>query len=233
LKLNVTNSNDVDNSEFLSIRITVPDANGAKIGTIGGSPPAGVTITLKAPGMYLIEASGSTWNAIQAKLNSFVDSGNLLFFPRANWAGRAQLKVDVISTEKAATAEIASGAYGGVDNDSRTETTTQYISIVVNPIADVPVVANVKGNALGFEDEPIQIAVSVTLGDNDGSENYVMEVVQSSLPAGCKINGAGFREISPVNGIYTLNPGDVDEFYVTAPLHYSTAYQGNITMSTR
>ena len=189
-------------------------------------------MTSEGQGKYLIEADGSTWTERQNQLNQFAESGDLSFNPRTNWAGTAKLQVDVISTETADDTEIASGSFGGADNDSKTETTTDYIDIVVNPVADAPIVSHVKGNAIGFEDSPVLIAVGVTLGDQDGSETYVLEVDESSLPAGCKITGAGSREISPSNGIYTLEPADVDEFYLIPPLHYSTAWQPTINMTT-
>jgi hypothetical protein len=232
-RFNVTNSDDQDGSEFLSVRITVPKENGLIIGIVSGNPPTGVTMTKESQDKYLIEAEGSSWTDRQAKLNAFGESGDLAFTPRVNWAGSAQLQVDVISTETAVDAEIASGAFGGPDYDSKTETTTAYIDVIVKPVADAPIVTHVKGNAMGFEDSPIEIAVSVTLSDQDGSEIYVMEVSGSSLPPGCTILGAGSREILPSSGVYTLDPADVDEFHLIPPLHYSTAHQPIINVATK
>ena len=125
-------------------------------------------------------------------LNSFLSLGDLAFNPRENVAGNATLQVDVISTEAAAENEVAPGEYGGSDNDSKTETVTDYIQISVRPVVDNPDITmdgKVKSNAVGPEDTYIQIPLSVTLTDNDGSETYVIEVDGDSLPQNAALFG--------------------------------------------
>lgn len=232
LFLNVTNSADRDGSEVMSVRITVPKESGSLIGSIGGNRPTGVTITNEGNGKYLIQATGNGSSAREALLNSFLSTGALEFIPRQNWAGNNTLRVDVISTESGP--EIAGGAFGGADGDSKTETVTTWIPLRVRPVADRPdvVIDQVKANAGGYEDTAIPIAVSVTVTDDDGSETYHMEIQAASVPAGSKILGAGTRAINAVNGVYRLNPDDINALRIIPPLHYSTAVQGNITLST-
>lgn len=231
LFVNATHSQDNDDSEVLSIQIMVPTENGLPIGTITGPPPAGVTVTpLEGNTKFLIEASGDTWESRQDLLNSFVSTGNMVFLPRSNWAGNQTLQVDLISTESAEAGGIAPAQYGGTDGDSKTETVTAYIAIVVNPIADTPDL-QVKGAATGYEDRNITIPMSVTLTDDDGSESYVVEIDANSVPVGSIIYGNG-RAIGVTNGVYRLQPSDVENLRFQAPMHYSTIHQGNITLNT-
>jgi hypothetical protein len=235
LLINVTNSADRDDSEVLSVRITVPKERGTVIGSIGGTPPTGVTITNEGDGKFLIQAPSSNpnnSNQREAMLNSFVSTGDLKFIPRPNWAGNQTLRVDVISTETGA--EIAAGSFGGADGNSKTETVTTWIQLTVRPVADRPdvVLDQVKANAGGYEDTAIPIAVSVTVTDNDGSETYHMEILATTVPAGSTILGAGSTPISAVNGVYRLSPDDINALHFIPPLHYSTAHQGNITLNT-
>ncbi len=234
LTINAGNSSDTDNSETLSVRITVPSDGLGPIGTIVGTPPAGVTLTHQGGGVYLVTATGADNATREAALDSFLNGGGIAFDPRTNWGGELYgnngIRVDVISTEGAVGVgvEVAANSFGGADNTSQTETVTDYIDVVVSPVPDAP---TVKGNAVGVEDTRIPIPMSVTLADKDGSETYIVTIT-GGVPAGARIYGAGGLEILPVAGEYTLTPADVSALAIQPPLHYSSAVQGNITLVT-
>jgi hypothetical protein len=159
LQITVGHSLDrTDNSETLSVRITVPMEDGSPIGTIGGQTPDGVTLTDESGGSYLVTAVGADPDERETLLNSFLSIGGAVeFIPRANWAGSvvdtAGIRIDVISTEAAAsgTNELAGDEYGGADGTSKTETVTAFIGVTVLPVADQATIS-VKGNGIGFED---------------------------------------------------------------------------------
>ena len=231
LTINAGNSADTDNSETLSVRITVPTDALGPVGTIVGTPPAGVTLTNQGGGVYLVQATGATNAAREAALDSFLNGGVIAFDPRANWSGNLTgtngLRVEAISTETATGNQLAPGSYGGADGTSATETVVDYIDILVAPAVDIP---SVKGNGVGLEDNVIPIPMSVTLGDKDGSETYVVRIT-GGVPAGAHIYGA-IGEILPLAGVYTLNTADVAALRILPPLHYSSAQQGDITLIT-
>jgi hypothetical protein len=232
LTINPGNSLDTDNSEVLSVRITVPSDALGPVGTIVGTPPAGVTLTNQGGGVYLVEATGAT-NAIrEAALDSYLNGGGVAFDPRANWSGSLTgvngLRVEAISTENATGNELAPDSFGGPDGTSKTETVTRYIDLVVAPVVDAPLV---KGNGIGLEDTLIPVPMSVTLADKDGSETYIVRLT-AVAPAGTRIFGAGGAEImADSGGVYTLQPADVNALAVLPPLHYSSAVGGDIRLT--
>jgi len=233
LTINPGNSADTDNSETLSVRITVPSDGLGPVGTLTGAPPTGVTLTYQGGGVYLVTASGASSAAREGLLDTYMNGGALAFDPRTNWSGSLTgtngIRIDVISTEGATGSELAPGSFGGSDNTSATETVTDYIDILVSPKADAP---TVKGSGSGVEDTLIPVPMSVTLADKDGSETYVVRIT-GIVPAGTRIYGAGGTEILPDGGgVYTLNPADVSALAVKPPLHFSTALSGDIILTT-
>ncbi len=231
LTINAGNSADVDNSETLSVRFTVPSDGLGPVGTIVGTPPANVTLTNQGGGVYLVTATGVDNAAREAALDSFLNGGGIAFDPRNNWGdarfGTNGIKVEVISTEGATGSEVAANSFGGADNTSKTETVTDYIDIRVSAVPDTP---TVKGNGVGVEDTRIPIPMSVTLADKDGSESFAVRIT-GGVPSGARIFGAGGAEILPTFGSYSLTPADVASLAIQPPVNYSSALQGNITLA--
>eukprot|EP00977_Amphora_coffeiformis_P007241 scaffold1569_cov171-Amphora_coffeaeformis.AAC.27 len=221
----------IDNSEVLSVQIsipTVPSGFPIPIGTIEfiGTPPDGVTFDTTQKGIVLIEADpvGSDPESRAALLNSVLCNASFVFNPRFGYGGNDDLTVNVIATER-----------NGGDQASA----QGIITLNVTKVADVANVT-VKGNAIGLEDVStwagngragrslfsntnISVEIEATLNDPDGSENFVLLVNQTSVPNGAKIFGAGGQEILPMNGVYTLQPEDVLAFVLQPPLDFSTA----------
>lgn len=150
----VNRSADDDNSESLSVKITVPsDAYGA-VGKIAGTM-TGITLASQGSGVFLVTPTGATGEIRQNILNSFLQ-GVARFEPRNGFSGsyttaQTGIRVDAISTESATGSELAPASYGGADGTSKTETVTAWIQFTVYPVADQAIVT-VKGNAAGFED---------------------------------------------------------------------------------
>ena len=134
----------VDNSEVLSVQIsipTVPEGYPLPVGTIkfNGILPDGVTITSNNEGnVYFIRADPpeSDPESRAALLNSILCSSNLVFDPRFGYAGNDVLTVDAITTER---------------ENGDTAIAQGFITLNVTAVADVPIVT-VKGNAIGLED---------------------------------------------------------------------------------
>lgn len=162
IPLNITvgasvDNGELDNSEVLSVRITVPiqpiifpvpdETPIGEILYIGNLDleAIGVTISEDGEGVWLIEADGDTPEEREDLLNLILTSGDLVFDPRDGWAGiltgAEGLQVDVITTEQATGNEVF----------LKNANTTAFIGLEVIPVADEPTV-EVKGNAIGKED---------------------------------------------------------------------------------
>ena len=179
---------DFDNSEVLSVRITVPFAeiirpvaDNTAIGSIvyNGTLPDGVNITYEDPanGVWLIEAdvpapNASTPTTRQDLLNSVLcadplnpTTSLLQFDPREGFAGSADLIIEAITTERATGSQVL----------EPTASVNSTIRIAVDPVADTPTVES-KGNAIGDED------VSVDLQPKDKKIQDNLTAVFFSFP---------------------------------------------------
>eukprot|EP00980_Cylindrotheca_fusiformis_P024864 scaffold12619_cov107-Cylindrotheca_fusiformis.AAC.4 len=230
LKVTVTRSADDDGSEDLYMRVTVPTDAGGAIGSIVGVTPSGVTLQNQGSGIFVIRATCSTASECESALNGFVDGGNFAFKPRENWSGNSTLTVEVIAVEKDKD-EIADDQYGGSDGDSEHAIDVGYIDITVKPVADVPTL-KIKGDGIGFEDTRFGIAIGATLGDTDGSEQFITTIDGDSVPAGTTLFGNGVELVPKANGDFVLQPAELDSLQILPPLHWSSALQGNIVLKT-
>lgn len=71
----------------------------------------------------------------------------------------------------------------------------------------------------------------MSLGDPDDSESYTMQILDN-LPNGTKLFGANGVELLPSNGVYVLQPADIDNLKLTSPKDWSTPLQGDIVLNT-
>ena len=135
LTINAGNSPDADNSETLSVRITVPTDELGAVGTIVGTPPAGDTLTNQGGGVYLVTATGADNATREAALDSFLNGGGIAFDPRTNWSGSLTgtngLRVEAISTEGAVGVgvEVAANSFGSNLPFFSTTCLTAYIAV--------------------------------------------------------------------------------------------------------
>lgn len=192
LQVTAGRSVDEDNSETLSVVITVPSD---KIGPVGSilqlSSQTGAYLTDKGNGVYEVTASGATPANREATLNAYL-LDKVAFEPRAHWAsvltGENGIRVDAVSTEAGETApsnSLEAGTLG--DIDTKTEKATTYVDITVVPVVDVPYLANArtivqenKGNSDVDQDLLIPIGSSDHLGigvdDLDDSQSLYFEL---------------------------------------------------------
>ena len=108
---------------------------------------------------------------------------------------------------------------------------TQYLDVIVNPKADDPTIT-FSANSRGLEDTKIRVVVGVTTADTDGSESWIVRI-DNDLPAGTKLYGAQGKELTVNSGIgkFILSPLDVSVLSLLPPLDWSSALQGNITLT--
>ncbi len=187
-----------DNSETLSVRITIPSDVSGPVGTLSGLPPTGVVLTNLGGGVYSVTATGADPMAREAALDSYINGGNLTFVPRAQWSGvltgTGGIRVDVISTESASGSELAPAgsedAPNGIDGPTATETVTTYLNLSVAPIVDLPTLANANSDirenndSTNPSDPDLVLALGTRLGlatvDTDGSQG--LAVTLTGLP---------------------------------------------------
>lgn len=95
-------SEDVDNSEYLSVRISVqPDGFGPVGSITAPTIPEGVSFQTQTAGQYLITAEGDTPDQRETKLNQLLTKG-LFFEPRPHFSGVLEqaIRIDAISSEQ-------------------------------------------------------------------------------------------------------------------------------------
>jgi hypothetical protein len=233
--INAFRSADTDGSETLSVRVYVPSDGNGPFGVIGRGTGASssIRVTPNAAGdQFLIEATTGDAGMRFNDLNTFLtssDTTGIKFFPREDFAGIVTLQVEAISTERANGADLAPNSFGLTNAFAKNESTfaATTLNITIQPIPDTPLI---RGNAIGFEDTPIDIPVEVTLTDVDGSENFTL-VIYDGVPPGTQIFGAGNRVILPeLNGDFILTPADVIDWTIIAPGNYSSIQQGDIVL---
>ncbi len=200
-----------DNSETLSVRITVPSDGTGPVGTLTGTPSAGVTLSDLGGGVYMVTATGPDPAAREFLIDSFINGGALTFTPREQWSGvltgTAGIRVDVISTESESGGELAplgsEGAPNGTDGPTQTETLTTYLDVTVAPVVDLPVLANAStivrenNNSTSPTDPDLVLALGTRLGlstvDVDGSQG--LSVTLTGLPT--NLQSATFGTTNP------------------------------------
>ena len=82
-----------------------------------------------------------------------------LFTPRANFSGSTQFQYTV--------------------RDANNDSSTATVTVTVNPVTDAPVVSS--SNVAGLEGAPIQLLLSATLADQDGSET--LDILLHNVPS--------------------------------------------------
>jgi hypothetical protein len=188
LQIFADRSADDDNSETLSIRVTIPSDTNGSIGDLSAtSVPSNVAFNVLDNGVYIVQAAGATPQSREAALDAFLSS-NVRFQPRAQWAGvylgDDGIKVEAISTEDATGGDLArpnndfDGTVG--DFDTKTEIAVAYVDVSVAPFDDIPYLTNtvtiVQENNLNSNvDEDLLIEIGKRLGmkcdDMDGSQS--------------------------------------------------------------
>jgi hypothetical protein len=195
-------SADLDDSEVLSLRLTVPsDGSGLVVGDLAfvGVVPDGYTFNQTGPGVYTLTVPTGTPTEEAGAINSFFANNTIQFTPRAQWSGillgTDGIKVELISTETAngygeqlAPNNSQSDGTSG-DTDTKIEIDTVYIGIQINPVNDqvtlgltVTKVSENNGSATGSPVLTVPIGANMDLGiaDMDGSQS--INITLSGFP---------------------------------------------------
>ncbi|KAG7360730.1 PT repeat/fibro-slime domain containing protein [Nitzschia inconspicua] len=136
LYINVNYGADRDNSEVVSLVITIPaDAEGV-YGSLTATSVPGVVFTDLGGGIYTVDVTAATPSEREILLNNFLGKGSIKFTPRENFAGELigqdGIKVEAISTEGATgygDGLAPKGTEG--DLDPRIASDIAYISVFV------------------------------------------------------------------------------------------------------
>lgn len=182
-------SEDVDNSEYLSVEITVPsDVNGPVGNIVPMSRPSDIGFQSLGKGRYRISSSGEDPAIRETVLNTFVEN-QIFFEPRPYWAGvlasvenaTGGIRVDAVSTEQFDVAPNDNEEAGTLgDMDTRNERRTSYVELTVIPVNDLPYLKNTTSRVLEnngnseFDKElvvPIGALMGMTVDDTDGSQS--------------------------------------------------------------
>ena len=181
---------DVDNSEDLSVVITIPSDDMGPVGTlIPQSSPDYIGIRTDGPGYYIITSSGDDPTTRETRLNDFVFD-QIYFEPRPYWAGilrsdensTAGIRIEAVSTERSSdVAPVNSEEWGTLgDMDTRTERDVTYVEVTIIPVNDLPYLQNSTARVIEnnknsqFDEElvvPIGKLMGMTVDDKDGSQS--------------------------------------------------------------
>ena len=214
---------------------TVTDMGGG-VFTIAGTGLGDVTFTDQGGGVYLVEGpSGAIASDANDAINQILANGVFNFAPRAQWSGALTgsqgILVEAISTEAAsgyglelAPNDSAADGTGG-DTDTKIEITSSYIEFVVEPINDIPVLANASttvqenNNSSNPSDPDLVIAIGTRLGlsiaDTDGSQGLSMTLTGfpksvQALAFGSSIAGVTTSVDIP-NGTVTISGANAND----------------------
>jgi hypothetical protein len=195
LAITAGKSADVDDSEVLSVKISVPSDSFGPVATIAKkSQVSKVTLRTIGPGSYEVTSTGSGPTERETNLNALLND-QITIQPRPQWSGVLNgtngIRIEAISTEKsddtAPTDSVEWGTSG--DMDTKIEVATTYTSLTVGPVNDMPYLRNnitmVQENKLNSnvdEELSIQIgkAINMTLDDKDGSQ--YLDVLLTGFP---------------------------------------------------
>ena len=168
-------SKDQDNSETLSLVITVPEDTGSPIGVIDAPSTGDITVRDLGDGVYTVNITnhpGSTPQERLALLQDYIDDGNLLFVPRDNYVGELDasanegIAITAVSTEDdgellgSAADDLAAGG----DGNPQSEPFTAYVGVKVTGSSDAPSVSPTDAPSMSPTDGPSDFPSSAPSG---------------------------------------------------------------------
>ncbi|MBO6512791.1 MAG: tandem-95 repeat protein, partial [Phycisphaerales bacterium] len=178
-----------DSAIDLDISSTLNDADGSETLTVVVSNvPEGASLSAG------VDNGDGTWTLEPDQLDG------LSVTPPSNFSGSFDLQIAATTTE--------------VDGDTAVVQTS--LSVDVQGVADAPSLS--VTDASGFEDSPIELDISSTLSDTDGSES--LSVVISNVPEGASLSAGTDNG----DGTWTLQPDQLDGLSVTPPENFSGSF---------
>ncbi len=189
--LSVSDVSGLEDSPIaLDISPTLTDTDGSEIlSVVISNVPDGATLSAG------IDNGDGSWTLTSAELDGLSVS------PPSDFSGSFDLEVNATATE--------------ADGDSATSESTSF-TVNVEGVADGPELA--VSNASGLEDSPINLDISPTLADTDGSESIT--VVVSNVPEGASLSAG----IDNGDGSWSLSADQLDGLSVTPPSNFSGTF---------
>lgn len=132
------------------------------------------------------------------------DLAGLLFIPPAHWGGQVDLSITAVATEN------MSSVSAHLD-----------LSVTITGVADIPLL-NVHAVS-GVEDTPVQLDISSSLADTDGSENLSLTI--AGLPLGAALSSG----INNGNGTWTVSAAQLPGISVIPPSNWSGSFILTVT----
>ena len=193
-----TKSADDDNSETLTVEITLPSDDVGVIGSIVEVSAASTASieSIRSGTAFLVKAIGADPATRESNLKAYT-STNLAYKARANWAGSLDILVEAVSTEANDVAMANSIAHETLgDFDTRTERVQITIPVTVRPVVDLPYMKTgrsivAENNLNSNIDEEVVVRIGELMGvkvdDLDGSQTF--QTVLTGFPT----NALGLR----------------------------------------
>ncbi len=128
---------------------------------------------------------------------SAIDDGSLTFEPTENWSGSTSIE------------------FSAFDGELWSETQGEH---TINVYATADVADLSVSNASGFEDTTIELDISSSLTDTDGSES--LSLVVSNVPDGASLSAG----VDNGDGSWTLSPSELDGLSITPPSDFSGSF---------
>jgi hypothetical protein len=173
-------SADDDNSETLTVELTLPVDDFGSIGSmIELSPSSTAFFEEIEEGFYHIQSTGADPATREANLLEYT-STSLAYKPRAQWSGMVEVLVGAVSSEANQVAMANSIAHETLgDFDTRIERVQKTIPVSVLPVVDLPYMARnqsvvAENNRNTTFDEEVVVKIGELMGvkvdDLDGSQ---------------------------------------------------------------
>ncbi len=190
---------DASGDEDTSIPLTIAVGPGGD-NTDGSEAITAIIISGVPAGAALNHGTnlgGGQWSLTQADLSG------LALTPAANWSGTINLTVAVTEKEVTLSGEEC-------DLTDNQKTVTDKLTVTVKPVADEPSVS--ARDVCVKEDGSVQLQVSASLTDTDGSEHLTVTI--SGIQAGWTVNTtASGGTYNAATGVWTLTlPAGVTAF---------------------
>ncbi|MBA1157363.1 Ig-like domain-containing protein [Microvirga mediterraneensis] len=211
--MNVTGANGFEDTPIaLNLSATMPDNDGSETLSfvIRGVPDGAVMShgTYRGPGIWSLTAE-------EARLATLL--------PPANFSGTIKLSVTAITQEER-----------GGDQAS----TTVEFRVEVESVVDAPAVGGLDGvsgdwgTMHGTEDRPILLRLDPGLGDTDGSEKVVGDILIGDVPAGAVLRLADGTVVNPdEHGIYRIASAHMVGVTLTMPHDSDQAHTLKVVMT--
>ncbi len=240
----VNRSADADDSETLTLRLTVPSVGGSPVGRltpINPIPLDGFSLTSNfATGQYFLRVPVGTPDQEAASINDFFSSSlqGIVFTGRNQWSGILNgtngIKVELMSEETADGTELApndSGPDGTLgDVDTKIEIAIGYIDIRVLPVITEDLTISTLSTIVNENNNQTtgSQVVTIPIGNN---MNLSMQNIDESLNATLTLSGFPLSIVASNQFVFnTIHPSVSIVQSIDATNNTVLTFSGNATL---